>query len=492
MQEQLARGADSQPSESPNTYSRWTWEANHESRAVVVAGDERQSCQWRTARSIDAWLEQVYASDRAAVKAWLESAARLSESWLSYRLKEGPGELTVCHVVRGAEGMRTTGVIYPQHLANKQSANEMAQTAMTDRMATIGMLSAGVAHEINNPLSYILSNLKFAVEALDSTRALPLSVRQEVEEPLRDALDGAEKVRNIVRDLKTFARPDSEKLELVDVRSVIESAINLSWNEIRHRARLVKTLEEVPPILASESRLAQVFLNLLVNAAQAIPPGFASENRVSVQLRHESGRVLITISDTGSGIRPEDRARLFEPFFTTKSKSVGTGLGLPICRQYVTQMLGEISFESEVGKGTSFSVSFPASSTASATSKPKVVAIDDDMNVLKALRRMLSRDYEVFTFQDGESAVESIEALRPELILCDVAMPDMGGDAVLAALKQRNQELVDKFAFITGASGEGRVKQVLKGSSRPYLEKPFDGGAVSALFDVMRHPKGKN
>src|SRR5262249_5424737 len=154
---------------------------------------------------------------------------------------------------------------------------------------------------------------------------------------IAEAREGAERVRLIVRDLKTFSRVDEEVATLADVRRVLESAINMSFNEIRHRAQLVREYHDAPPVVANEGRLGQVFLNLLVNAAQAIPDNVvAQQHTIKVVLREEQGEVVVEVSDTGVGIRPEHLPRLFDPFFTTKPVGVGTGLGLAVCHGIVT------------------------------------------------------------------------------------------------------------------------------------------------------------
>ena len=206
---------------------------------------------------------------------------------------------------------------------------------IADRMASVGTLAAGVAHEINNPLAYVMANLAFVVEELRRD----FGGMAEVIEALDEARAGAERVRVIVRDLKTFSRQHQDELVPVDVRKVLEASVSIAWNEIRHRARLVKLLADVPDVMASEARLGQVCLNLLVNAAQALPVGAAEKNEIRLTTSLEAGRVVIEVADTGPGIPPEVLSRIFDPFFTTKAAGVGTGLGLSICRSIV-QSLG--------------------------------------------------------------------------------------------------------------------------------------------------------
>jgi PAS domain S-box-containing protein len=234
----------------------------------------------------------------------------------------------------------------------------------TERMVSLGTVAAGVAHEINNPLSYMLSNLSFVDDELgalaESGEGLQGERGLEVRTALKEALSGSARVRDIVRDLKAFSRgTDEEQRGPVDMRAVLDSCANMASSEIRHKARLVKEYAEVPPVLGNESRLGQLFLNLIVNAAQAIPHGNLQGNEIRLSLTSEQGEVQVAVRDTGEGIPQENLAKLFDPFFTTKPVGVGTGLGLSICHGIVTSMGGRITVESEPGRGTTFRVFLP-------------------------------------------------------------------------------------------------------------------------------------
>ncbi|PTL75934.1 sensor histidine kinase [Vitiosangium sp. GDMCC 1.1324] len=245
-----------------------------------------------------------------------------------------------------------------------------------DRLAALGTLAAGVAHEVSNPLGYITSNLNFIAEGLAEVRqALDGEVGPEARERLRgslkecaEALDearqGTARIRDVVGDLKVFARGEdaSSLVGPTDVRRALEASINMAMPELRHRARLIRNLEEVPTARGNESRLGQVFLNLLLNAAQAIPEGAPGDHSVEVRSRAEGGNVVVEIRDTGMGIPAENLARIFDPFFSTKPVGVGTGLGLSICHGIITAMQGQLTVESTVGKGSCFRVLLPAAS----------------------------------------------------------------------------------------------------------------------------------
>jgi PAS domain S-box-containing protein len=248
-------------------------------------------------------------------------------------------------------------------VTERRSVQERLRAA--DRMASLGTLAASVAHEINNPLSFMLSNLRFIDEELramtETGESLASPRGQEVREALQETLTGSNRVSEIVHDLKTFSRGDEKRSGPVNVHAVLDLCANMARSQIRHRARLVKEYGELPPVLANETRLGQVFLNLLVNAAQAIPEGSdvkAHEIRVTTT-RDEAGWAVVAVKDTGVGIPPENRSRLFDPFFTTKPAGVGTGLGLSICHGIITGLGGRITVDSEPGRGTLFRIFLP-------------------------------------------------------------------------------------------------------------------------------------
>ena len=231
-----------------------------------------------------------------------------------------------------------------------------AKLLFADRMTSMGALAAGVAHEINNPLTFVVANLAYAIDALEHHLPPPA----EVLRALVEAQEGVQRVRSIVLDLKMFSRSEEGDDGPVDVRRVLQSSANLVANEVKHRARLRLDLDDVPPVVANSHRLGQVFVNLIINATQAIPEGAADRNVIAVRARSSQASVCVEVSDTGCGIADDVLPRIFEPFFTTKPVGVGTGLGLAVCNRIVTRLGGTIDVESRPGAGSTFRVLLPA------------------------------------------------------------------------------------------------------------------------------------
>jgi PAS domain S-box-containing protein len=371
-----------------------------------------------------------------------------------------------------------------------------AQLMVSDRMVSVGTLAAGVAHEINNPLAAVTTNLDFAyleVGTLGERFGAPHFA--ELQEALQDAREAANRVRVIVRDLKIFSRGEEDEQSAIDVRRVLESSMRMAWNEIRHRAELVRDYHETSAVIANESRLGQVFLNLLVNAAQAIPEGRANANRIRVATHDDAGQVMVEIEDTGGGIPPETMKRLFTPFFSTKPIGVGTGLGLSICQRIVSELGGQIRVQSQVGQGTTVRVCLPAAPgdvVAQTSARPAFVAtprrgrilvIDDEFAIGIAVRRALAAEHEVVTLTSARQALERILAGDTfDVILCDVMMPVMTGAEFHAALSARAPDHAERIVFLTGGAFTAKARAFLDQVKNPKLDKPFE---VQTLKDMV-------
>ncbi len=371
-----------------------------------------------------------------------------------------------------------------------------AKLLASDRMAAVGTLAAGVAHEINNPLTAVIGNLDLAlrdVTDLTSRLGLPDDLRNE----LSDARECAERVRTIVRDLKIFSRVEEAKREPVDTKRVLESTLRMAWNEIRHRAHLVKQYGEVPPVEANESRLGQVFLNLVVNAAHAIPEGRADINEIRVSTRLDpGGGVVVEIADTGAGMSPGVQKRLFEPFFTTKPAGVGTGLGLAICQRIVTDLGGRIEVESEFGKGSVFRVHLPQASSERASSaapaiapsparrRGRILVIDDEPMLGTMIGTILSTEHEVVTTTRGREALDRVSSgERFDVVLCDLMMPDVTGMDLHDELARGTPDQAACVIFMTGGAFTVRAREFLDRVPNLRIEKPFDLMQLRALVN---------
>jgi signal transduction histidine kinase len=374
------------------------------------------------------------------------------------------------------------------------------QLLISDRMASVGTLAAGVAHEINNPLAAVVANLELmAKDIARISEELQIGDRlRDVFEELHDARDSADRLRHIVRDLKIFSRStDEERRGPVNVKKVLESSLRMVWNEIRHRARLVKDYGDVPSVEANEARLGQVFLNLIVNAAQAIREGNAEQNliRVSTQVDSASGRVAVEVRDSGSGIPPENLTRIFDAFYTTKPVGVGTGLGLSICHRIVTAFGGEIEVESQVGKGTAFRVLLLPSVRAVEVAEPtvavpasarrgRILVIDDEPMIAKALQRMLEREHEVSLASSPDDACQRIvSGERYDVILCDLMMPQMTGMDLHAEFMRTAPEQASQMVFLTGGAFTPASRSFLDGIPNQRIEKPFDTQHLRSIIN---------
>jgi len=374
------------------------------------------------------------------------------------------------------------------------------QLLISDRMASVGTLAAGVAHEINNPLAAIVANLELMARDLSAVASrLNLTDRlHDVFDELSDARESADRLRQIVRDLKLFSRAtDEEHRGAVDVQRVLESSLRMAWNEIRHRAQLIKEYSQVPPVEANESRLGQVFLNLIINAAQAIREGDAEHNQIRVLTRQDSGGCIVTeIRDTGTGIAPENLKRIFDAFFTTKPVGIGTGLGLSICHRIVSGLGGRLEVESELGKGSCFRVVLPPAKNPARqpeqpslpapvrTRRGRVLVVDDEPMIATAIGRTLSFEHEVVVSADAADALERIlSGERFDVLLCDLMMPQMTGMDLHAALAESVPDQAERMVFLSGGAFTSAARAFLDEVPNQRLEKPFDTRQLSALVN---------
>jgi signal transduction histidine kinase len=401
--------------------------------------------------------------------------------------------------LRAAKGKLAARV---DELRQEIEARDRARV-ITDRLAAIGQIAAAVVHEINNPLAYVGSNIDACIEALPAP--LRAAVRGE-QAPPADGADcvaalqavraGFDRIRDVVRDVSTFSRGGADTGGCADVRAVIDSATNMAHHGIRQWARIVKQVGDGGVHAAiPASRLAQVLLNLVVNAAHAIEDRGEGPGEIAIRAGAADGRVTIEVADTGAGIPAALLERIFDPFYTSKGEGRGTGLGLAICRDLVTAAGGAITVESQVGRGSTFRITLPAATppppaTLGAPPTPvravptrgdaRIAIIDDEPLVVHALARMLP-GYRVRTFTRVDEAASHLD--ETDVILCDIMMPGRTG---IDLYESSAPHLQRRFIFITGGAYSDRARAFLEGVPNPALEKPVDPGELAgAVADVL-------
>jgi PAS domain S-box-containing protein len=395
-------------------------------------------------------------------------------------------------------GERVLGAVLVLHDVTEQRRRD-EQLALTDRLSSLGTLVASVAHEINNPLAYTLGNLSLAASELERIKARMPSdaVREALDKvvlSLRDAEDGAGRVANTVKELRAFGRMEERSQRAIDPRACVDWALRITSNQLLHQARLLTSLRDVPHVKANELKLSQVIVNLLTNAVQALT-GTRQENEVRVSTwTDEDGNAVIEVEDNGPGMSGEVQTSIFEPFFTTKASGHGTGLGLSICRSIVTSFGGEISVESELGRGSRFRVRLPACAedaaeagdrpastpcpshvgNSRAAPPPKLLVIDDEPLIRSLVTKLLSGHCQVTAVDSVRAALAALnQAADYDVILCDLMMPGESGIDFFAVIRRLYPQLVSRVAFITGGAVTPDTSKFLETAARPVLNKPF-------------------
>ena len=362
-----------------------------------------------------------------------------------------------------------------------------SQIAHADRLASLGMMAAGVAHEINNPLTFV----GLAAEML--SRRVP-----EPEAALvRDVRSGIDRIAAIVRDLKFFGRNEEEPQGAVDLAVAIASAERLVAHEIRARAQLENELGDLPAVIGVARRIEQVFVNLLLNAS------FAVENKpdghIAISAETTSDRVIVSVRDNGVGIEPDKIDKIFEPFFTTRAGS-GTGLGLSICRDILVRAGGDLSAKSTPGAGTTMTVTLSRATKERGSMKTipapppqtdgalrRILVVDDEPLIVSSLLVALSRSADVLGETNPERALELLGTGIFDAVVCDVMMPAITGIDLHQHVVEKNPTLAAKFVFMTGGTYTARARDYLEKVSNPRLTKPFEiGDLVAAIEEVSR------
>jgi signal transduction histidine kinase len=384
----------------------------------------------------------------------------------------------------------------------------------TERLAALGRLAAAVGHEINNPLTFVLMNLTQSIEELrpptrpagapppagppDVGLAEANARMADVTGMLEDCRVGGERIRETVSNLQKLSCRNDDRREPIDVHALIEQSVSMVWNQIRHRARLIKMFGKIPSIAGNRTALGQVFLNLLVNAAQAIPEGDAEWNEIRISSRVEAGEagdeLVVEISDSGKGIPSEILPHVFEPFFTTKPLGQGTGLGLSISRQTVIAHGGRMTVDSVLGKGTTFRVFLPlgaplvpplavvARQRRTSVLRQRILVIDDEPQIGRVIRTALGADHDVSVVQRAGDALTLLELGQTfDLVLCDLVMPDLSGPEFYATVAARWPDLVGRLVFMTGGAFTPGTVEFMEHLATRILAKPFTADRLKGL-----------
>jgi len=341
---------------------------------------------------------QSFYNDQKDRDTFLEKMATGRVRDLEMRFKKPDGSIIWCSMSSVIQKNSPSGPYFITSLLDITRRKEMEeeksdlliQLTQTDKLASIGQLAAGIAHEINNPVGYVTSNLNSLEEYLadirklielnqtlvkdlketklpdhlatltakvnDYARKIDVDFLQEdMEELIKDCIDGLDRIKKIVIDLKDFAHPGKKDIELVNINACIETTLNVAANELKYKTTVQKDLGDLPLIQGIPQQLNQVFLNILVNAAQAIE----TKGEINIKTWLKDDHVCLSISDTGCGIDPQHISKIFDPFFTTKEVGKGTGLGMNIAYNIIQQHGGNINVKSKIGKGTTFTVTLP-------------------------------------------------------------------------------------------------------------------------------------
>ncbi len=401
-----------------------------------------------------------------------------------------------CEVSDDGRPLAVFGVF--QDVTERKQLHE--RVVHSERMATVGTLAAGVAHEINNPLTWVIANLDAMDRMLGNLRPGDVDGLEQVSKMILEAQQGADQVKRIVRDLLTYSRSQPEQHESVDVHEALDIAVNIATNQFKYRAHLVRDYGHVPGVVADESRLTQVFVNLIVNAAQAIPErrGHTEHDRDGViELRtavDPDGRVRVSVKDNGHGMPEAVKARVFDPFYTTKPVGVGTGLGLSISNNIIQSFHGEIQIESEEGVGTVVSVVLPAApdrtdayaALESSDPRTRVLVVDEAGQLGRPLSRMLGSGHEVVSLRTGRDALSIIDGGDPiGAILCDVGLTDMFASDFYRNVQRISPALVQRLAFIIGDDDLDDVAEFLDRNGLPYIQKPIEPSMLRELVERL-------
>lgn len=378
--------------------------------------------------------------------------------------------------------------------AERQRLQE--QAILDDRLGRVALLARGLAHRLNNPLAALSGNLEYAIDELTDYDALDEDDREEARAALADSLAEARRLERMVRDLHLFSQLRPTHLDDISPGAALDSALTLVANELKHRGRLERGIAPTGLVRADPARLAQVFLNLLMNAIQALPLGHVMAHRVGVALREVDGQIVLEITDDGEGIPAANLGRIFEPFFTTRSPGEGIGLGLTHASSLVEELGGTLAVESVEGQGTTARVTLPVSAPDEATiprkettmpaGSARILVIDDERPILRVFQRTL-RQHDVTTLASAAQALALLEAdARWDVVFCDLMMPEVSGAEFHERVQELHPELAPRIVFMSGGVFAPDMEAYLAPLPNHHLDKPIERELLfSTLAQVL-------
>jgi PAS domain S-box-containing protein len=399
-----------------------------------------------------------------------------------------------------------------------------AQLYQADKMTAVGRLAAGIAHEINNPIGFVLPNLVFLDKQYDyieeffdfieqgSSQASTLeflnrkemiNIKSDFAKIIHDCIEGAKRIRDATRELRQFSRIDNVA-EHVDLAELVNSSLTIATNEIRYRAKVIKQYSDIPKAYVNRGRMSQVYLNIIINAAHSIEEGHVDDNWIKVTTGQKNDMIFVEIANSGKQIPPQVLPNIFDPFYTTKPLGKGTGLGLSISYSIVQQHNGHIEVNSSKEE-TSFRIWLPAPKPKekkdmlptinrrygledkaggiqdlSPTKSARILIVDDEESILRYMRRFLNRaNHSVVTAKNGREALDILDHDQEfDVVLCDLIMDEVSGMDLYEELKTSNPKLLNRFIFITGGAFTPRAKEFFTQIPNTKFEKPIDNSAL--------------
>lgn len=391
-----------------------------------------------------------------------------------------------------------------------------ARLVQAGKMIAVGQLASAVAHEVNNPATWVSlgltliergsKELRAGLQKDEIDRSALAANLDAIDQVLRDAVEGMERIRVVVGDLRTFSRADDETVDDVCINDVVRTSCNLAGPSFRDRAQLRLDLGETPELIGNRGRLAQIITNLIINAAHAIDDApRARDHEIAVITRARDGGVLLVVEDTGTGIAPELRERVFEPLFTTKPATKGTGLGLTIVAQLVHGCGGFVRVVDGTLRGACFEVWLPVrprgprapaprlTSLGTVVRRARILVVDDEPAILRAIHGVLATEQNDVILAAGGN--EALLVLRDDTsfdaLLCDLHMPDVDGIALHAWLRSHHPDLAERVVFLTADSVSDRVRHFIATVEPVVVTKPVSADELElALAPLLSDARG--